>query len=543
MWMQKSLEGMSIASPGSRLHSRNNQPVSTSMSQSNGSSLQGYGDRPYVVDQDNGTWKSKLIESGQWLGEKVIEYGGRIVRGNSHSSIPNQLAQQQPRNDGRANWMADIRNSSSSYVASSVEGGCMAYQNEFKTTRPSAYSDSMAFGNTPTSMADTQSPDFYGELRKGKVKSKSKRNRQKEKKEKKDKTKSRKKKADDGFDSASYSESDKSMPDSKSSFYSDSCSESDSKSSRVRSRKAVDKTKTAHVNRHTQKVTKSKKYPKSSASVSTTNMNAGSIDFHEKKSRNLRTKKREKKSISARKDHNKSLSDSTSSEKVVTSTKKSIRRKHKTQQSVQVVDLLGVEELVIDGPNVTRTIASQSVAPLSDIFSPQEPESVVLESLNDLHFPAKAEKHTESAVLSGTTTRTSTAASNMVLPASADTVKNVDTPTCTILPENNLVNLDALVADKRSDSEHGATSKKSLNDLRREHQQERPISSMNAMSNPTDPRNISYVMVPVSMSMPFASVQQAPQQLHSQSPQHVPVFDQHRYHSHISTSHEEQRRL
>ncbi|RHY28509.1 hypothetical protein DYB32_005924 [Aphanomyces invadans] len=83
-------------------------------------------------------WKSRIVSNGQWLGEKVLQLATR-----SHNTIPDN---QRTMNDGRANWMAEIRNNarpggnSSSYSNSSYNAG--GYQNDFATERPGQYSDS-----------------------------------------------------------------------------------------------------------------------------------------------------------------------------------------------------------------------------------------------------------------------------------------------------------------------------------------------------------------------------------------------------------------
>lgn len=101
-----------------------------------------------------GDWKSKILESGQWLGGKVIEYGGKIARGASHESVPEHM-RGVPHNDGRASWMADIRNSSftnTDYQGGGFSGGA-TYQNDFATERPNAYSDYSGGGFKPSGSA------------------------------------------------------------------------------------------------------------------------------------------------------------------------------------------------------------------------------------------------------------------------------------------------------------------------------------------------------------------------------------------------------
>jgi hypothetical protein len=135
MWMQKSMEGTSI---NSHTNFSNRQGGNFSQSSYGGGSSN---------SGNSGDWKSKILESGQWIGGKVIEYGGKLARGNSHDAIPDSYSHQ-PRNDGRANWMADIRNSSSSFQGGYNRTPSNTYQNDFATERPPAYSD---YSNKPAS--------------------------------------------------------------------------------------------------------------------------------------------------------------------------------------------------------------------------------------------------------------------------------------------------------------------------------------------------------------------------------------------------------
>ena len=211
--------------------------------------------------------------------------------------------------------------------------------------------------------------------------------------------------------------------------------------------------------------------------------------------------------------------------------------------NVEVVDLLGVEELTIGVPGATHTTA-QGMKPLSDISNPQESQPMLLDNLDGLRFLTQANKPIEIDDSIEVLTLASSDTLSLVHTPTTESAKNVDTLACSILPENNVVNLDALVAVKGNDTEHNASSKKSLNDMRRERQHERPVSSMNPMSNPTDPRNVTYVMVPMPISMPFSSMQQAPiipQQLYSQNGQHLPAYvQQHCMHERNANSHEEE---
>ncbi|GLE05004.1 hypothetical protein PINS_up013988 [Pythium insidiosum] len=140
MWMQQSMENASLHQRNRFAGFGNSYPSG----QSGGSYTHGSGSGGHDAG-NNGDWKSKILEGGQWLGGKVIEYGGKLARGASHDSIPDHMAQQ-PRNDGRASWMADIRGASSSFSNNSYSNGGVGaggntYQNDFATERPKPYSD------------------------------------------------------------------------------------------------------------------------------------------------------------------------------------------------------------------------------------------------------------------------------------------------------------------------------------------------------------------------------------------------------------------
>lgn len=116
---------------------------------------------------NNTTWKHSVLANGQWLGSKVISLGSALVsRGSSQtsssrnhhhpqhpssSSSYNQSHRHVPlghgdlHNDGRANWMADLRavgntSTTSQCQQQAVSEPCFGYQNEFST--PAAVSHS-----------------------------------------------------------------------------------------------------------------------------------------------------------------------------------------------------------------------------------------------------------------------------------------------------------------------------------------------------------------------------------------------------------------
>ena len=118
MWMGRSLEANGT-NESTRIHSR-------------------------VSDKSESSWKGMLVQNTQWLGEKVMEVGGKLVRRGSHSTIPDR-----PVNDGRANWMSDIRNATTSggnhMNFSGNNAYSSGYQNEYSTGhRPTTYSDAVA---------------------------------------------------------------------------------------------------------------------------------------------------------------------------------------------------------------------------------------------------------------------------------------------------------------------------------------------------------------------------------------------------------------
>ncbi|CAK4490828.1 unnamed protein product [Aphanomyces euteiches] len=130
MWMQQSMEG-----------GGHNQPPR--YNNYGGGGFQG-GQRG-SNDED---WKSKLVSNGQWLGEKVMALATR-----SHNTIPDN---QRAVNDGRANWMAEIRNntgpSNNSHFSSGSGYNGGGYQNDFATERPGHYSDT---AYRPSSYSDS----------------------------------------------------------------------------------------------------------------------------------------------------------------------------------------------------------------------------------------------------------------------------------------------------------------------------------------------------------------------------------------------------
>lgn len=161
--MQRSIEGSSLSSNGNgggNFHSRNQQAPGGGFD----SQFRSYGGGASAPDTSSADWKSKIVESGQWLGGKVIEYGGRLARaGSSHDTIPDHMNHQMPRNDGRASWMADIRNSNTQSSSFSNGGGgggggyqqnnmggavANRYQNDFATERPRPYADAQAFSSS-----------------------------------------------------------------------------------------------------------------------------------------------------------------------------------------------------------------------------------------------------------------------------------------------------------------------------------------------------------------------------------------------------------
>ncbi|RHY55199.1 hypothetical protein DYB34_001616 [Aphanomyces astaci] len=120
-------------------------------------------------------WKSRIVSNGQWLGEKVMALASR-----SHNTIPDN---QRAMNDGRANWMAEIRNNarpannSSNFSNGSSGYNAGGYQNDFATERPGQYSDTSyrptsTYSDKPTSSSG-QTSAYTSKQQSGKSKASS----------------------------------------------------------------------------------------------------------------------------------------------------------------------------------------------------------------------------------------------------------------------------------------------------------------------------------------------------------------------------------
>ncbi|KDO33669.1 hypothetical protein SPRG_19280 [Saprolegnia parasitica CBS 223.65] len=137
MWMQQSMEG-----------GRNHQQGGGGYG---GSSSSSFG-RP---KQDDADWKSRIVGSGQWLGEKVMSLATGSSTNDNNSGMRSH-------NDGRANWMAEIRSNTGSnqgYNGGGYSGGggynAGGYQNDFATERPGSYADSRPYSSNHNSSSNT----------------------------------------------------------------------------------------------------------------------------------------------------------------------------------------------------------------------------------------------------------------------------------------------------------------------------------------------------------------------------------------------------
>ncbi|CAH0487311.1 unnamed protein product [Peronospora farinosa] len=425
MWMQKSVEGSSFSSNGN-FHDRNR----FGSQYAQGSSYNG---NPAPVD--TGDWKTKILESGQWLGGKVIEYGGKLARGPTSDAIPDHYAQQMPRNDGRANWMEDIRTSSSSSYAggNGSRGYTGGYQNDFVTERPKAYSDFST-------------------------------GRMKGKKSKKKNKKSKKKRQSESEEESEQDE------------------EAISKSSEPES---------ADERRHKSKVKAKKKksskkrdefYSEESASEQESDRKKASEDYSfsfgpanlpppppedqqkmtTKKTKSKKSKdKSEKKLRSCRHTRESTDNESTSEKEKSRKTKKRSSKKVATAASSASVDLLGVDldvQSVMQPP--TSGCPAQELRP--SVFDAPQSQNP-LQDLAGLSFAAHAQDlaPTQPSVFDRNVPAT---VSNEAQVHSQSQVHAFQTR---LLPENNLVDLSSLVSEKKKTLSANPEEKRTLNDMQK----------------------------------------------------------------------------
>uniref|UniRef100_M4BRX9 Uncharacterized protein n=1 Tax=Hyaloperonospora arabidopsidis (strain Emoy2) TaxID=559515 RepID=M4BRX9_HYAAE len=512
MWMQKSVESSSFS--GSHFHDRNraNAPHANGSGVYNGSASTG-------SSTDTGDWKHKILESGQWLGGKVIEYGGKLTRGPmpDHSVISDHYAQQVPRNDGRANWMADIRSSSTSMytngtAAGSAIGGGLAgysggYQNDFVTERPKVYAEySRGYMSTPFPVKKDEfhlsgnSFDGYGQ---------SSRYTKKESKGKKSSKKSKKTKAKREEKRESDSESEREEE-----REAQSCSESsvtESVDSRRHSREVETKKK---------KTKKSKtrggfysEEGESEGACSTDNASAdSSLSCDSSKLPSLSSANQEKvtkKKAKAKKNKNdkgskksRTRRQSIASSEDESASRRTSTRKGKTRTNKKAVaaassvsvDLLGVD---LDVP--------QMVQPATSGCSGQEVQSSVfdrplcqnpLQELAGLSFSASV----QDAALSQSSDELHDTAPTITYPGDQlQSQPRGDAFQTTMLPENDIIDFSALASEKKKALSANPKEKRSLNDMQKARGPDQPTPVMVMPLQGQQQQNVSGSMTQLNM--------------------------------------------
>ncbi|CAH0473214.1 unnamed protein product [Peronospora belbahrii] len=483
MWMQKSVEGSSFSSSSGHLHDRN---------RFNSHYAQGGSSHGHAASIDTSDWKSKILESGQWLGGKVIEYGGKLARGPTTDSIPDHYAHQMPRNDGRANWMADIRSSSSSLQArgSSSSGGFTGgYQNDFVTERPKAYSD-FSKGCSNNSLAGKGYEGYdRGESSRDSSNDTKNRHAKKKKEGKKSMTKSKKK----AKQKKQQSDSDNEVESKKEEMSVSESSETESMDERRHKSKVKAKKKSKNVKK------RSKFYSEESESDHEHDKRKASTSYAfsfdpaklppspaEDQERVINKKikvKKSKKDKVCKKLHSRrapiaSLDDELTSEKerLHTAKKRSSKTLGATASSASV-DLLGVDldELPLAQP-LDSGRSTQAVQP--SVFDTPQSQNP-LQDLAGLSFtgpvqdPVQDPAPTQSPAFDG----------NAVAAASNEAMKPLHSQSndflTKLLPENNIVDLSSLVSDKKKLSAN-PDAKRTLNEMQKASgsNQPKPVMAM-----------------------------------------------------------------
>uniref|UniRef100_A0AAV1VH47 Uncharacterized protein n=1 Tax=Peronospora matthiolae TaxID=2874970 RepID=A0AAV1VH47_9STRA len=513
MWMQNAVESSSFSS-ARHFHDRNraNAPSANGSRAYNGSASTG-------SSTDPGDWKHKILESGQWLGGKVIEYGGKLTRGpvSDHSVISDPYAQHTPRNDGRANWMADIRSSSTSMyttngaAAASASGGGLAgytggYQNDFVTERPKVYAEySRGYTSTPLPARidgchlSGKSFDGYGQSSrytkkesKGRRKSKKTRAKREEKKQESDSTRER----EEERDAQSCAES----------------SATEAVDARRRSREGETKTK--------KKTKKSKtrggfysEESESEGGCSTDNASADSSlscdsaklpslssANQEKVTKKKAKAKKNKNDKGGNKSHTRRQSIVSSEDEAAsrrTSTRKAKARAKKkavAAASSVSVDLLGVD---LDVPQMAQ--------PATSGCSGREVQSSVfdgplcqnpLQELAGLSFSASV----QDAALSQSSVELRDTAPTATYPGDQlQSDSRGDAFQTTMLPENNIIDFSALASEKKKALSANPKEKRSLNDMQKARGPDQPTPVMAMPLQGQQQRNVSSSMTQLHM--------------------------------------------
>ncbi|KAI9916918.1 hypothetical protein PsorP6_017136 [Peronosclerospora sorghi] len=439
MWMQKSVHG--VPSSTGNFHDRNRFSSSNSFGGSYSGTSQ--------VHHDAGDWKSKILESGQWLGGKVIEYGGKLARGPTAESLSDQYGPHMPRNDGRANWMADIRSSSSSSYAPesqsrSYSGG---YQNDFVTERPTAYSDysttyarhgsgSMGYEDKSGRQEPSADPDKQDRAMKKSEKKKQKKKKKMKEREQVDSTQSDSSQVDDGAEARGRKSKEKRKKQHKikksPSFYSE---ESESH----------DEHGTSATSDYSCSFDPSKLPPPRDKIQDKMTTN---------KTRKNKTSTKDPAGKKPRRRRNSvpSADDELDNEKKKTP-KAKCRSKKAATSSCASVDLLGVD---FETETVVPSRSGHEMLPsIFDATPGQDP----LQDLAGLNFftPVQVRAPSQSVV---TDSNVHAATSPQAEPQSTAFPTN-------LLPENNIVDLSALASEKKKTLSANPNEKRTLNDLQK----------------------------------------------------------------------------
>ncbi|KAG3114650.1 hypothetical protein PI124_g3760 [Phytophthora idaei] len=447
MWMQNS-------AAGGNFHDRNRFGSQYGQSSYSGGASH---------DSGAGDWKSKILESGQWLGGKVIEYGGKLARGPGTESIPDQYTHQIPRNDGRANWMADIRSSSSSYSGGGPGGYGGGYQNDFATERPKAYSDfSKGYSSNPPGGYEPKSLSStnHHKHRHAKKKNESKKSKKSSKKSKK--------KPQSESDSVSESESEElSISES---------SEAESADERRHKSKSKKKSKTKkHSGFYSSESDEDVGKRKASAdylfSFDPAKLPPPPAEEQKETSKKFKTKK-SKKEKSGKKSRTRrhsvaSTDEESVSEKENTRAKAKKRGGKKAAPSSASVDLLGVD---LDAQPVAQPAAAAQEVQPSIFDTPQNQNP--LQDLAGLSFATPVQAPAPQPSLFDSNTAASASSDAQSQPQQAEAFRT------NLLPENNLVDFNSLVSEKKKSLSANPEEKRTLNDLQKARGTDQPAPVM-----------------------------------------------------------------
>ncbi|GMF44319.1 unnamed protein product [Phytophthora fragariaefolia] len=490
MWMQQS-------AGGGHFHDRNR------LGPAYGQGAASYGGGG--GSHDAGDWKSKILESGQWLGGKVIEYGGKLARGPSSEAIPEHYAQQMPRNDGRANWMADIRSSSSSYAGGAAPGGGYGggYQNDFATERPRAYSDygrAPAGGYEPKSLSSAGSRHQHGKSRHAKKKSDAKKKKSSKKSRKKQQSESD---SDSDSDSSERSEAEE-LSVSESSD-TESADERRHKSKAKAKKKTNAKKNAGFYSDESESDQEDRKKAAANYAFSFDPAKLPPPPAEKEKSTSKKTKsKKNKKDKSGKKSRTRrqsvaSTDDESASDKESARKAKKCGSKKAAAAAAATsasVDLLGVD---LDVPPVAQTasasLPAQEVQP--SIFDAPQNQNP-LQDLAGLSFaptPVQSAAPAQQSVYN--------ASSPDSVSGATPQQQQADAFRTNLLPENNIVDFDSLASEKKKALSANPEEKRTLNDMQKARgaDQPTPVMAMPTQGQQQMQPNMSGGMMQLGMTM------------------------------------------